>query len=109
MPTVTLYISPAENEPGNYLVVVNGDGFYESVGKSVGARVRGDDEWFDDRLFGIGGTGYERVDVGGSFSISTIASGAQLNEDWGEDEIYALVSVDGLSGTYRTNTIKGRF
>ena len=50
---VTLYITPAENQPGNYLLVVNGDGFYNSVNKKVGARIRGDDEWFDDTLFVI--------------------------------------------------------
>ncbi|MDM5177884.1 hypothetical protein PO883_11845 [Massilia sp. DJPM01] len=106
---VTLYISPAENQPGNYLVVVNGDGFYNSVNKKVGARIRGDDEWFDDTLFSIGGTGIERVGVDGSFSLSNTVSANQLNEDWGQDEVYALVSVEGLSGSFKTNTIKRDF
>ncbi|MDQ1833362.1 hypothetical protein [Massilia scottii] len=106
---VTLYISPAENQPGNYLVVVNGDGFYNSVNKKVGGRIRGDDEWFDDTLFSVGGPGIDRVGVGGSFSLSAIVSAGQLNEDWGQDEIYAVVSVEGLSATFRSNTIKGDF
>lgn len=109
MPTVSLFITPAENQPGNYLVVVNGEGFYQSANKSVGARIRGEDQWFDDRLFSIGGTGLERVGQDGRFTLSKIVSGAQLNEDWGQDEIYALVSVDGLSGSFRTNTVKGNF
>ena len=33
MKQVTLFISPAENQPGRHLVVVNGQGFFESVGK----------------------------------------------------------------------------
>lgn len=106
---VTLYISPAENQPGHYLVVVNGDGFTNAVNKTVGARIRGDDEWFDDRLFSIGGSGSERVGVDGSFSLSHTVSAGQLNEDWGQDEVYALVSVEGLSGSFRTNTIKRNF
>ncbi|HWO94080.1 MAG TPA: hypothetical protein VNL92_04890, partial [Dehalococcoidia bacterium] len=106
---VTLFISRAENQPGHYLVVVNGEGFFESVNRSVGARIRGDDPWFDDRLFSIGGTGIERVGPDGSFSLSRIVSGSQLNEDWGRDEIYALVDVEGLSGTFKSNTVVGHF
>ena len=109
MKIVTLFISRAENQPGHYLVVVNGEGYFESVNKKVGARIRGDDEWFDDRLFSIGGTGIERVLPGGSFTLSNIVSGSQLNEDWGKDEIYALVSVEGLSGSFKSNTVTGNF
>src|SRR5689334_2938813 len=108
MQTVKLFISPAENQPGNYLVVVDGEGFFESVGRRVGARIRGEDEWFDDSLFGIGGTGIERVLSGGNFTISQTVPGSQLNEDWGQDEIYALVDVEGL-GTFRSNTVTGDF
>jgi len=109
MKKVTLFISAAENQPGHYLVVVNGEGFFESVGATVGARIRGDDEWFDDRLFSIGGTGIERVQVDGSFGLSQIVPSSQLNEDWGRDEIYALVGVDGLSGTFKSNNVTGSF
>lgn len=109
MKKVKLFISPAENQPGNYLVVVNGEGFFGSANKKVGARIRGDDPWFDDKLFSIGGTGIERVFQDGSFSLLNIVSGSQLNEDWGRDEIYALVDVEGLSGTFKSNTVKGNF
>jgi hypothetical protein len=90
-------------------VVVNGEGFFGSANKKVGARIRGDDPWFDDRLFSIGGTGIERILHDGSFSLSNIVSGNQLNEDWGRDEIYALVDVEGLSGTFKSNTVTGNF
>lgn len=106
---VELFITPAENQPGNYLVVVNGYEFYNSVNKAVGGTIRGDDEWFDDRLFSVGGPGIDRVGVDGSFTLSAIVSGDQLNEDWGQDEVYAQVRVDGLSGTFRSNTIKRNF
>jgi hypothetical protein len=79
MKKVTLFISRAENQPGRYLVVVNGEGFFESVNKKVGARIRGDDPWFDDKLFSIGGTGIERVLPDGSFTLSKIVAGSQLS------------------------------
>jgi len=109
MKKVTLYITPAENQPGNWLVVVNGEGFTNSVGKSVAARIRGDDEWFDDRLFSIGVGGFNHVAPDGSFSLSEVVSGSQLNEDWGRDEIYALVDVAGQSGSVKSNTITHSF
>lgn len=109
MSKVTLFISRAENQPGSYLVVVNGEGFHQSVNKKVGARIRGEDTFFDDRLFSIGGTGIERVLPDGSFTLSKIVPGSQLDEDWGRDEIYALVDVEGLSGTFKSNTVTGRF
>ena len=109
MKKVTLFISRAENQPGRQLVVVHGEGFFESVGKSVGARIRGEDEWFDDSLFSIGSIGIERVLPDGSFSLSTTVSDSKLNEDWGQDEVYALVDVKGLSGTFRSNTVTGNF
>ena len=52
MPNVRLNISRTEN--GQYLVVVNGEGYFNAVNKAVGARIRGEDTFFDDSLFGIG-------------------------------------------------------
>lgn len=106
---VTLFITPAENLPGSYNVVVNGDGFYNSVNKAVGGGIRGDDQWFDDRLFNVGGPGTDRVGVDGTFSLAAIVAADQLNEDWGEDEVYAQVRVEGLTGTFKSNTIKRDF
>lgn len=111
MKKVTLHISQVENKTGEYLVVVNGEDFFESANKKVGARIRGDDVWFDDHLFGIGGIGGvpERVGRNGRFTLTEIVPGSLLNEDWGRDEIYALVDVDGLSGTFKSNKIKDYF
>jgi hypothetical protein len=104
---VTLHISPAGN--GNYLVVVNGEGFFGAKpNATVGVRIRGEDEWFDDSLFPLrlGFPGHVGQD--GSFTMSDTVPGSKLNEDWGEDEIYALVNVQGF-GEFRSNTVKGHF
>lgn len=108
--TAKLFITPAEGQPGRYLVVVNGDGFHNSVGKSVAARVRGEDWIFDDRLFSIGVGGFNHVGPDGSFSLSQVVNRSQLNEDpEGRDEVYALVDIEGLGHSVRTNTIKRNF
>jgi hypothetical protein len=49
MRKVTLHINPTEN--GEYQVVVSGEGFYSDVNAEVGVRIRGEDKWFDDKLF----------------------------------------------------------
>jgi hypothetical protein len=101
--TATLYISYAGN--GYYNVVV--DGHSSAANATVGARVKGDDEWFDDSLFSFGG-GYSHTDPWGNFNVATMVHGSKLNEDWGQDEIYAIVEVSG-GGSVRTNTIRGYF
>ena len=45
--------------------------------------------------------------VGSGFNVSKSVPKSMLNEDWGQDEIYAEASVDGF-GTIRSNTIKGK-
>ena len=106
MPNVRLYISRTEN--GQYLVVVNGEGFYNAVNKEVGARIRGEDTFFDDSLFGIGSVPIIRVAQNGSFVLSRVVPGSALDEDWGRDEIYALVDVPGY-GSKKTNVVTGYF
>ena len=49
MASVSLKIS--RTETGQYLVVVNGEGFFNAVNKAVGARVRGEDTFIDDFFF----------------------------------------------------------
>lgn len=109
MKKVTLAISPAENQPGHYLVVVDGEGFHESTGAKVGARIRGDDAWFDDKLFSIGVGIPSHVLHGGGFALVDTVPASMLNEDWGRDEIYALVEVEGLGGTFKSNKVTGYF
>ncbi|WP_157778715.1 hypothetical protein [Massilia violaceinigra] len=45
----------------------------------------------------------------GSFSLSAIVPASELNEDWGQDEVYAVVSVEELSGSFKSHTIKRDF
>jgi hypothetical protein len=103
MRKVTLHINPTEN--GEYQVVVSGEGFYSDVNAEVGVRIRGEDKWFDDKLFSFNSPYPPRVLEDGTFITSKIVPGEDLNEDWGEDEIYALVKVKGQD--YKTNTVKG--
>jgi hypothetical protein len=105
MPEVKLFITKTEN--GKYLVVVNGDGFHDAENAEVGVRIRGEDEWFDDRLFTLN-LGFPGRVLGGSFSMSATVPGSSLNEDWGQDEVYAIASVQGF-GDFRSNTVKGNF
>ncbi|HEU4509775.1 MAG TPA: hypothetical protein VFR78_16180 [Pyrinomonadaceae bacterium] len=107
MKKVTLFITRDENEPGYYRVIVDGEGFVESVGKAVGGRIRGDDEWLDDTYFGVGAC-VQQVLPGGRFTLGKTVHKTQLNEDWGHDEIYAVVEVEG-AGTFKSNTVKGYF
>ena len=109
MEKARLAISRAENRPGHYLVVVNGEGFHRFVGATVAARIRGDDTFFDDSLFSIGVGGLDRVGVDGSFTLARTVSGGMLNEDWGRDEIYALVDVRGRNGAVKSNKVTGHF
>jgi hypothetical protein len=98
-PWAKLTISSAGN--GYHLVVVDGR---TAANVPVGVRVYGDDEWFDDFLFGI--VGYGRSGPDGSFNLSKTVHRSVLNEDWGEDEIYAIADA---ASTIRTNTIRRSF
>lgn len=108
-PVVTLSISPDPDQRGNYLVVVNGEGFYGAAPNAkVGIRMRGEDKWFDDSLYvfepGLPG----QLLQDGTFTMATSVPGGRLNEDWGTDEVYALASVNGF-GDVRSNTVRGDF
>lgn len=48
------------------------------------------------------------ISLGGGFSMSAIVPGSALDEDWGEDEVYAVASVEGF-GDFRSNTIHRHF
>ena len=104
---VTLKITSAGG--GNYLVVVSGEGFIGAAPNAqVGVRIRGEDTFFDDRLFALRNGLPGQVGRDGTFVMSDTVPGSALDEDWGEDEIYALVKVTGF-GEFRTNTVKGHF
>jgi hypothetical protein len=106
MPEVTFTISRNLEQQGEYHVVVDGTGFYEQENMPVSIRVRGSDKWYDDSLFGM--PDFEVRVLGGAFNIGKSVPGNALNEDWGEDDVYALVKV-GNHPEIKTNTIKGDF
>ncbi len=107
----TLEINRDIEVNGNYHVVVKGKGYLQaSRNANVVVRVRGCDQWFDDKLFTFPEPGESRVgvDADGTFTIAKSVPGSKLNEDWGDDEIFAIVSVTGF-GDVRTNEVKGNF
>ena len=106
MPSVDLKIT--RNETGKYNVVVNGSGYYNAQGKGVGVKIKGDDEWFDETLFRVQGDFPARVLPDGTFIASREVSGSSLNEDWGQDELYAVASVQGYPDT-KSNVVKGSY
>ena len=51
------------------------------------------------------------VDTNGTFILTGNATGKNLNEDWGKDEIYAVVSIIGMGTTfdYESNRVSGHY
>lgn len=76
--------------------------------------VRGSDKWFDDRLFTFPSWPHNRLDgyTDQGLASYTLTSpsvpGSRLNEDWGDDEIFAAVKVTGFSEV-KTNKITGNW
>jgi hypothetical protein len=101
---VELSIIPAEGYAGVYDVVIRGSGFIPN--QYVNWRLRGEDTKFDDIIIAPSGSGVVGPD--GMFSFTKTAIGANLNEDFGEDEVYADVYYLGGSH-HKSNTIKGNF
>ena len=106
MATVKLSITRIEGFPGNYKVNVRGTGFQPN--REVLWRLKGEDTFIDDNIIAPRGGGIVNPD--GTFAFEDDAIGGNLNEDWGEDDIYADVYYPGLGGShYKSNTVHGRF
>jgi len=106
MSTVKLSITPIEGYPGNYKINVSGSGFQPN--KEVLWRLRGEDTFVDDNIIAPRGGG--PVGSDGTFAFEADAIGGNLNEDWGEDEIYADVYYPDLGGShYKSNTVHGKY
>ena len=92
-----LWITPSQEHPGYYNVVVSGHFHTTATQTTVGVRLKGDDPWFNDDL-GVSRTGQAWH---GNFSLEMLVWHGALNEDLdGHDEIFARVSAPGWS----TNT-----
>jgi hypothetical protein len=109
MPEVKLSITPIEGSRGNYKVEISGSGFEFAVNKEAKWKLMGDDPVSDDEIADPRGSGVVGSD--GTFYFTGNATGENLNEDWGKDEIYAVVSVVGMGTTfdYESNRISGHF
>ena len=84
-----LTISPSQEHPGYYNVVVSGHFNTTAASTTVGMRLKGDDPWFNDDL-GVSRTGQAWY---GDFSLHALVHKSALNEDpEGRDEIFAVVS-----------------
>lgn len=69
----------------------------------------GDDPLTDEEIIEPRGTGVVGPD--GKFYFTGTATGDNLNEDWGKDEIYAVVSISGMgtSFEYESNRVSGHY
>lgn len=102
-PSVKLSIEKDPNKEGHYRVIVEGFGLHEAEARQAVIRIRGSDKWYDDNLFTM-----NVVEVNGSgFSWEESVPGNLLNEDWGEDDVYALVKIGDLE--IKSNTVEGDF
>lgn len=85
----TLSITPSQEHPGYYNVVVSGHFNTTATQTTVGMRLKGDDPVFNDDL-GVSATGQAWH---GDFSLYALVWHGTLNEDpEGRDEIFAYVS-----------------
>ncbi|HEY7228128.1 MAG TPA: hypothetical protein VH481_08385 [Nitrososphaeraceae archaeon] len=109
MPEVKLSITPIEGSPGNYKVQISGSGFEFAANKEVRWKLMDDDPISDDEITDPRGSGVVRSD--GTFNFTGNATGENLNDDWGKDEIYAVVSIVGMGTTfeYDSNRVSGNY
>jgi hypothetical protein len=109
MPEVKLSITPMEGSPRNYKVEIFGSGFEFAANKEARWKLRGHDPVSDDDINDPHGSGVVGPD--GTFRFTGNATGDNLNEDWGKDEIYAVVSILGMGTTfdYESNIVSGHY
>jgi len=104
----TLYIYDFDD--GNYWITVEGQANLASVPSGNMYITLYGDDWFDTTLWS---THWLSTNADGSFYIEFPLCCSVLNEDWGEDEIYAKVRAwyapDGGNVTLTTNNVEGDF
>ena len=100
-----LSITPSQEHPGYYNVVVSGHFNTTAAATTVGMRLKGADYWFDDDL-GVSASGQAWY---GDFSLYALVWHGALNEDpEGRDEIYARVS-SSTGWSAKTPEVTGSF
>ena len=110
-PTATLSIPyvdcEANNQHYDYIMRVAGDAADYSA--YVRVTLYGDDSWSDDKLADYV-VSYNAAP--GHYQYQLCVNTSTLNEDWGNDEVYARVDFVDHAGHVRrveTNVIKGDF
>jgi hypothetical protein len=96
----------------DYTLRVSGTTRGYAYGSHVDVYLKGSDEWFDDDLGGPWGRDFGDYQWG--YSIDFCVNSSTLDEDWGEDEVYAAVRVyDRATGALKekvnSNQIHGYF
>jgi hypothetical protein len=105
----TLYVYDFND--GNYWITVSGKANLASVPPgNMYITLYADDTWFDDHIYN---TGWLSTNADGSFYIEFPLGYSALDEDWGQDEVYAKVRAWNTPGggnvTLTTNTVSGSF
>jgi hypothetical protein len=105
----TLYVYDFND--GNYWITVSGKANLASVPPgNMYITLYADDTWFDDNIFD---TNWLSTNPDGSFYIEFPLCCSALDEDWGQDEVYAKVRAWNAPGggnvTLTTNTVNGSF
>jgi len=96
-----LSITPIEGSLGSYKVEIFVSGFEFTSNKEARWKLKGDDLISDDDIVDPHGSGVVGPD--GTFYFTGNAIGDNLNEDCGTDEIYAVVSIEGLGTTLNSD------
>ena len=87
---------PATGRILDYLVEVHGQvNSYYPFGYRVRLDLWGDDQWDDDHQYGPVYTTYRFAPT--HYDVLFCVDGSTLDEDWGEDEIYAKVLFQDLA------------
>jgi hypothetical protein len=90
----------------DYTLRVEGTTGYHPYGMRVDVRLWGEDEWYDDAL---GGPYVQSYDWSGYYSVSFCANRSTLDEDIGQDELYAGVRVyDRATGAQKESVESNR-
>ena len=105
----TLYVYDFND--GNYWITVSGKANLASVPPAnMYITLYADDTWFDDNIYD---TKWLSTNPDGSFYIEFPLGYSALDEDWGQDEVYAKVRAwhapGGGNVTLTTNTVTGSF
>jgi hypothetical protein len=106
---LSIAFSPCEDGYGthyDYGMRVKGETDWYSPTLSIAVDLFGDDPSYDDHL--TGPITFQNVGGWGHYQVEFCVNSSTLNEDWGQDEVYATVGFSG-GGFARSNVIERHF